>query len=279
MAKRMNAARGRKALKAAGSRGILLRLTPALLCLAAAAGSGSAQGEELAGLRVETAPAPETARPDAYGTSALTLVTVAATDCPPIYGTTATTGVDGWVYPASGPGYFDCPLNLPAGARPLRLDILAHDASDIAKVLGFFAYCPVQAPGLQCYGYSLAQTTGTSPAPFDGKITTDFTAYNETVNKTGRLYFVRVLLDSTASDVQFRQVDVYYRLQISDPASVTPTFGDVPASHPYYKAIEALAASGITGGCGGGNFCPGNPVTRGEIAVFFARALGLHFPN
>src|SRR5512144_3059406 len=125
----------------------------ALLCLVAAAGSGSARGEEVAGLIVERAP--ETARADAYGTSALTLVTVAATDCPPIYGTTATTGVDGWVYAASGLGYFDCPLNLPTGAKPIRLDILAHDASDIAKVLGFFAYCPVQAPGLQCYGFGL----------------------------------------------------------------------------------------------------------------------------
>ena len=277
MAKRLKATRERGPSKATGALGILLRLTQALLCLAVVAGSSFAQGEEVAGVIVEGAP--QNARPEAYGTSALTLVTVAATDCPPIYGTTAVTGLDGWVYPASGPGYFDCPLNLPTGAKPIRLDILAHDASDIAKVFGSFDYCPVQAPGFQCYGYGIAQTTGTSPAPFDGKITTDITPYNVTVDKTGRINFVRVALDSTAGDVQFRQVDVYYRLQISDPASATPTFGDVSAAHPYYKAIEALAGSGITGGCGGGNFCPGSPVTRGEIAAFFARALGLHFPN
>jgi len=53
----------------------------------------------------------------------------------------------------------------------------------------------------------------------------------------------------------------------------------VPKNHPYFRAIEALASSGITGGCGAGNFCPNQNVTRGEMAAFLARALGLHFPN
>jgi hypothetical protein len=51
----------------------------------------------------------------------------------------------------------------------------------------------------------------------------------------------------------------------------------VPTSHPYFQFIQALAASGITGGCGGGNYCPDNPVTRGQMAVFLAKALGLQF--
>jgi hypothetical protein len=57
------------------------------------------------------------------------------------------------------------------------------------------------------------------------------------------------------------------------------SFGDVPPSHPFFRFIEAFAAAGITSGCGGGNFCPERNVTRGEMAVFLARALGLHFPN
>jgi hypothetical protein len=65
---------------------------------------------------------------------------------------------------------------------------------------------------------------------------------------------------------------------VSDPPA-TPTFGDVPVSHPFYQFIEALAASGITGGCGGGSYCPDNPLTRGQMAVFLAKALGLHWPN
>jgi cytochrome c peroxidase len=38
--------------------------------------------------------------------------------------------------------------------------------------------------------------------------------------------------------------------------------------------IEKLAADGITGGCGGGNFCPNDPVSRGQMAVFIEAAAG-----
>jgi len=40
-----------------------------------------------------------------------------------------------------------------------------------------------------------------------------------------------------------------------------------------------LAASGVTAGCGGGNFCPDAPVTRAQMATFLSRALGLYWPN
>jgi hypothetical protein len=51
-------------------------------------------------------------------------------------------------------------------------------------------------------------------------------------------------------------------------------FDDVPASSPFCPFIEELARRGITGGCGGGNFCPGDPVTRQQMAVFLIKALG-----
>jgi hypothetical protein len=55
------------------------------------------------------------------------------------------------------------------------------------------------------------------------------------------------------------------------------TFGDVPTNHQFFRFIEALVSSGITSGCGGGNYCPNDPVTRGQMAVFLSTALGLHF--
>ena len=70
---------------------------------------------------------------------------------------------------------------------------------------------------------------------------------------------------------------VGYRLQVS-PAPATPTFNDVPTDDPGFQFIEALAASGITGGCGGGNFCPDSAVTRRQMAIFLAKALGLSYP-
>ncbi len=76
----------------------------------------------------------------------------------------------------------------------------------------------------------------------------------------------------------FITANIDYRLQVS-PAPGTATFPDAPTDHQFFQYIEALAASGITGGCGGGNYCPDQPVTRGQMAVFLAKALGLHFPN
>jgi hypothetical protein len=72
-------------------------------------------------------------------------------------------------------------------------------------------------------------------------------------------------------------VGVFWRRQVS-PAPATASFGDVPADHPFFQFVEALAASGITAGCSGGNFCPDSPLTRGQMAVFLAKALGLHWP-
>jgi hypothetical protein len=39
--------------------------------------------------------------------------------------------------------------------------------------------------------------------------------------------------------------------------------------------IEDLAATGITVGCGGGNYCPSNPNTRGQMAVFIVKTFTL----
>jgi hypothetical protein len=60
-------------------------------------------------------------------------------------------------------------------------------------------------------------------------------------------------------------------------APAVQSFGDVPPGHAFYRFIELMRASGITGGCGGGNFCPDNPVTRGQMAVFLAQVMGLRY--
>jgi hypothetical protein len=59
------------------------------------------------------------------------------------------------------------------------------------------------------------------------------------------------------------------------PPCVTPAFADVPCSSGFAPWIDELAARGITAGCGAGNYCPGNPVTRGQMAVFLVTTFGL----
>jgi Glycosyl hydrolases family 18/S-layer homology domain len=43
----------------------------------------------------------------------------------------------------------------------------------------------------------------------------------------------------------------------------------------HWSAIAWIAEAGITSGCGGGLYCPDGLVTRGQMATFLARALGL----
>jgi parallel beta-helix repeat protein/predicted outer membrane repeat protein len=59
------------------------------------------------------------------------------------------------------------------------------------------------------------------------------------------------------------------------PPAATGVFNDIPADYPFAPWIEALAAEGITGGCGGGNFCPKTAVNRGQMAVFLVAAFDL----
>ena len=59
------------------------------------------------------------------------------------------------------------------------------------------------------------------------------------------------------------------------PAPSAQRFADVPPSNPFYAHIEEMAGRGITLGCGGGNFCPSQPVTRAQMAAFLVRALNL----
>lgn len=62
-----------------------------------------------------------------------------------------------------------------------------------------------------------------------------------------------------------------FDLEASDDA---PTFADI-AGNTHESNIRAIAEARITGGVGGGNYGPDQEVTRGQMATFIARALGL----
>jgi hypothetical protein len=85
-------------------------------------------------------------------------------------------------------------------------------------------------------------------------------------------------MQSGDSTLAFRSVKIAYRRQVS-PGPAAPTFSDVPADDGGFQYIEALAATGITGGCGDGIYCPDRPLTRRQAAILLAKALGMNFPN
>ncbi len=55
------------------------------------------------------------------------------------------------------------------------------------------------------------------------------------------------------------------------PPDCAGVFIDVPCPSAFAAWIEQLSAEGITAGCGGGNYCPDNPVRRDQMAVFLLK--------
>ena len=120
-----------------------------------------------------------------------------------------------------------------------------------------------------------------SPPVFSGGNNT-FTAtgINHTVQNLGGSYAILAILTRDATgNTGIYGFEVNYTLQVSAPPAVATFPNDVPTTHPLFRFVEAMAASGLTGGCAPGSFCPDSPVTRGQLSVFLSVALGLHFPN
>ncbi|HEY0513557.1 MAG TPA: ELWxxDGT repeat protein [Thermoanaerobaculia bacterium] len=83
--------------------------------------------------------------------------------------------------------------------------------------------------------------------------------------------------ESTLTRAEMAVLLVGARHETPPPATGT-RFADVPAGYWAARWIEQLAADGITSGCGGGNFCPDQPITRAEMAVFLVTAFNLSLP-
>ena len=209
----------------------------------------------------------------AWGTTNDTLVTIFAWDFHPLNSSMTTSNA------AAGMRFFDVAggellagVAVPAGAliesitinacntNPTKaVDVHLYQYSDPAGTIAELAFFPVPAnSGCGSTKYSL-------PTP-------------AVVDNNGSTYMLDISMQSGDETLAFRSVKVAYRLQVS-PAPAVPTFGDVPVNDFGFQFIEALAAAGITQGCGEGNFCPDVPLTRRMAAVFLARALGLNYPN
>ncbi|MEW6337096.1 MAG: leucine-rich repeat domain-containing protein [Acidobacteriota bacterium] len=56
----------------------------------------------------------------------------------------------------------------------------------------------------------------------------------------------------------------------------TSVFYDVLPDDPGCPFIHYIAAQAVTAGCGGGNYCPADPLTRAQMAVFLTKAFDLN---
>lgn len=58
---------------------------------------------------------------------------------------------------------------------------------------------------------------------------------------------------------------------VSGVVQASHNFSDVPTTAFYHPAVEWVANRAITAGCAVGLYCPDNPVTRGQMAVFLQK--------
>jgi hypothetical protein len=169
----------------------------------------------------------------------------------------------------SGPTLWLAGLRLPAGAVVTRLEVAACDVNAAAQ-LTFQLFRSRVPPGTGFEPVTPLGATGATPGCGLFSVTPSGPLVIDNANAT---YWVHVTTDAGTA---FDSARVYYQLQVS-AAPGTATFGDVPTTHPFFQFVEALVASGITAGCGGGNYCPDASLTRGQMAAFLAKGLGLHF--
>ena len=229
-----------------------------------------------AGLGAPLAPAQEARHSDTYGTATTTSYVLQAFAFDPDAGDSANVIANGFYSRSCSTNCnLVAPVMLPAGAIIQSMELEACDTNPAGEItVPLLRYPQLEAP-FQNLG-SIATGVGATPgcAFFNVNLPAPHTVNNETGT-----YVVRVNLSGATIATRFQAVRLVYRLQVS-PAPGTATFpNDVPTTHPFFRFVEALAAAGITGGCAPGSYCPNSPVTRGEMAVFLASALGLHFPN
>jgi hypothetical protein len=213
--------------------------------------------------------------PRDYGVGNVNILQIPAAAFVP-FNTTWTHDGNGYFYPASSNinAHGWAPLQLPSGALIEYVDLYYYDGDSTydatAKILAG------TGSGSVTFGTigNIASSSSNSGLGYASSNVFAYAVNNDVEYNGGAQLFVQVTLPSTA--IGFKAVDIWWTRQIS-PAPATATFADVPTNHPYFRVIEALAASGITSGCGGNNFCPNGTVTRQEVAKFMVRALGLYW--
>ena len=172
----------------------------------------------------------------------------------------------GYRYLTSPGGWF-ATVELPSGALLKSIGVSACDNKLAADVnVGLYSATKGAVSEINHGGVSSANGCAITAQPLPPIV----------IDNNSRVYYVVVTM-GTDIDTRFNAVTLSYRLQVSPPPAAA-TFADVPVGHSQRPFIEALVAAGITGGCGGGNYCPDAPLTRGQMAVFLAVALGLHWP-
>ncbi len=199
------------------------------------------------------------------------------------YDSTAPWDYTSWLYysksTGGGSSNYGASVNLPNGALVANFCAYFYDADATYDASAAFYKYIYDVSSNNNTAVALATVTTTGSGGYLNACSA--LAAPETIRHDDgnlRNSYVVVVTMPTSANVAFRMARLDWQRQVS-PAPATATFGDVPTTSPFFAYVEALYASGVVAGCGGGNYCPTNPVTRGQMAVYLARALGMHWPQ
>jgi hypothetical protein len=186
--------------------------------------------------------------------------------------------LDGFLY---GSGMFAAPIRLPEGAEITRVCLDAvdeHPDVDTTLSARTNGWSPGAAPTVDNWVTLTTSLLSGYGSVCSIPLSYDFRSSEGSGPEARHLRHTVVLgLPANGGWIGLGGVRIQWRRSVS-PAPAIPTFGDVPTGDTAFTFIEALVASGITAGCGSGNFCPDAPLTRRQMAVFLSKALGLHWP-
>jgi hypothetical protein len=175
-------------------------------------------------------------------------------------------------YAFGATGQFVASPHLPSGALVTYFELDSCDEDPVNDVMANLYLCDI----LGNCGNAVQQLSSNNNAISCGYTSADVSAAGIQVDNYRNQ--VTVLVQTSGGhSTRFAGAILGYKLQVSPPPLFSD-FNDVPTSSPQFRFIEALYNAGVTAGCGGGNYCPNNPVTRGQMAVFLAKALGLQWP-
>ena len=166
-------------------------------------------------------------------------------------------------------------FHLPSGARLIRAQLYAWDSNNNNDVN---VKLEIVRENWLTKGSQSLVTIETDTDDIGPQYTIAEGAVGHNIRNLNGWYHARVTLDNGNQGRSLRLwgVRLFYKLRIA-PGPAIPTFSDVGIGNAFYDEIEAMAASGITTGYGDGTYGPDDNVTRGQMAAFFARALGLYW--
>jgi len=154
-------------------------------------------------------------------------------------------------------------------------------------------YCPYNSITRAQMAVFIIRAMGETPYQNPTPTFTDVPATHWAYGYIEKMYLLGTTRGCSASPMRYCPDSVVTRAQMAaflcraagkawlDPGA--PTFADVPASSPSYGYVERLTdpaswgGTAVTSGCSVAPplYCPNDPVTRGQMAVFLVRAFGI----